>query len=143
MALWYARGTKEMMEGKPASAFSKGDFLCLNSSSSLSMIPALGGIDIVGVATADSTQSVNGKVTYIVPGFDTVFWSDATAGSTFTKGANVNFNYATANRRWVANGSTGTVLAVCEIPVSEVEGLSVNSRIGVRLVSNAGGLVLS
>ena len=143
MALWYARGSKEIMEGKPASAFSKGDFLCLNSSSSLSMIPALGGIDIVGIAACDSNDSVRDLVTYIVPGFDTVFWSDATAGSTFTKGANVNFNYATANRRWVANTSTGTILAVCEIPVSDVQGLSVNSRIGVRLVSNGGNLVLS
>lgn len=142
MGLTYAYGSFEVREGIPASAFSRGDLLCLTSSSSLSRLPhPLGATDIVGVAAADSTQSVLNKVTYVVPAFDTIFWSDCTPGSTFTRGADVNFNEIAD--RPIANGSTGTVIAVVEKGVNSIEGQSVRSRIQVRLVSNGGRLTHS
>ena len=84
MSLSYAYGPKEMGEGKPASAFSKGDILCYTSASSLSKLPepAPVSIKVAGVATADSTQSIKNRVTFIKVTDETVFWSDATPGST-------------------------------------------------------------
>ena len=143
MALWYAWGPYEVSEGKPASAFSKGDPIMYNSSSSLSGLPQVGQTtgDIAGVAMCDSTQSVNGIVTFVKVTPQTVFWSDATPGSTFTRGAKVNFNYGA--KRWQANGSSGTVLAVAERAIADIEGQSVQSRVLVRFGANnsAGTLV--
>lgn len=141
--LHYAEGTFEMRVGKPASAFSKGDLLVLNSSSSLSRIAIIEtGADIVGVAACSSLQSVDNLCTYLVPGFDTIFWSACTPGSTFTRGANVNYNDDAAGRP-VANASTGTVRAVCHKGVGDVGTQSVESRIQVRLISNGGALTFS
>lgn len=140
--LHYASGTFEMRAGKPASAFSKGDLLVLNSSSSLSRIAIIEtGADIVGVAAASSLESVNSEVGYLVPGFDTIFWSVCTAGSSFTRGANVNFNDDAAGRP-VANASTGTVRAVCYRGVADCDQSTV-SKIQVRLISNGGALTFS
>jgi hypothetical protein len=140
--LTYAYGPLLVDEGIPASSFSRGDFLVLNSSSSLSRIAIIEtGADIAGVAMCDSTQSINNKCTYAIPDFATVFWSVCTPGSTFTKGANVNYNEISS--RPVANTSAGTVRAVCERGVLDCGDQSVQSRILVRLVSNAGGLNFS
>lgn len=75
MAFWHAYGPYEMGEGKPASAFSKGDILVYTSASSLSRADntATGTGDIAGVATADSTQSVRDLVTFVKVNADTVF----------------------------------------------------------------------
>lgn len=136
MALWYAYGAYEMAEAKPASAFSKGDILMYTSASLLSGLPQVAQTtgDLAGIATCDSTQSVNGKVTFIKITDETVFWSDATPGSAHTRGAKVNFNFGA--KRWMANGSSGTVLAVCERGVADIEGQSVQSRILVRFGAN-------
>lgn len=142
--LTYASGTFEMRNGIPASAFSRGDLLCLTSASSLSRLPhpLAAATDIVGVATADSTKSVDNQVSYLVPGFDTIFWSACTPGSTYTRGADVNFNVDAAGRP-VANGSTGTVRAVVERGVAEVGNQSIESRIQVRVITNGGNTVFA
>lgn len=138
MAISYAWGPFEMDEGKPASAFSKGDILMYNSSSSLSGLPQVGQTtgDLAGIACSDSNKSVNGKVTFIKIRPDTVFWSNATPGSTYTRGAKVNFNFGALTERWGANGSTGTIIAVVERDIADVEGLSVESRVLVRFGAN-------
>lgn len=137
MALWPAWGDFETGEGKPSSAFSKGDLLCYTSASSLSRVAdaIIAAPRLAGIANADSTQSVNNLVMYTKITPNVVFWSDATAGSTYTRGADVNFNFATANRRYVANTSAGTVLAICERDIADIEGQSVQSRILVRFQS--------
>lgn len=145
MAIWYAYGPYEMSEAKPASAFSKGDILMYTSASSLSGLPQVAQTtgDVAGIAACDSTQSVNGKVTFVKVTPETVFWSNATPGSAYTRGAKVNFNFGAATKRWGANGSSGTVLAVCERAIADIEGQSVESRVLVRFGANnsAGTLV--
>lgn len=133
-----AEGPVYVREGKPASAFSRGDVLMLNSASSLSRIPPLfpAGAVIVGVALADSTKSINNKVTYAIPHSETVFWSTCTPGSSFTRGANVNFN-ADAASHLIANGSTGTVRAVVVKGVADVANQSVESRIQIRFINQS------
>lgn len=125
------QGTFNTREAAPASAFSRGDILTLNSSSQLSKIAVLAASGVAGIALADSNKSINGKVTYAVPNRETVFWSTCTPGSTFTRGANVNFNVDSASHL-IANGSSGTVLAICVKGVSDVEGQSVESRIQIQ-----------
>lgn len=137
-----AEGTVYVREGKPASAFSRGDLLCLTSASSLSKVPALFGIDIVGVALADSTKSIRNMVTYAIPHADTVFWSTTTPGSAFTRGANVNFNVDSAAHQ-IANTSAGTVIAVCVKGNADVPNQSIESRIQIQFIHNGGGLVYS
>lgn len=136
MAISYAWGVEELSAGKPASAFSKGDILVYTSASSLSRMPepAVVSLKIAGVALADSTQSVNNKVGYIKVNPNTVFWSDATPGSTFTRGAAINFNYG-STRGPVANSSTGTLFGTAEREITEIEGQSVQSRILFRFNS--------
>src|SRR5690606_14892885 len=73
---WYAAGPCDTAEAVPASAFSKGDLITLDSNSSFSRINELmvSGNDIFGVAEGDSTQSLNGRVTVRIPEDDTQFW---------------------------------------------------------------------
>lgn len=139
MALWYAYGKYETGEAKPASAFTKGDILMLTSASSLSMLPQVGQTtgDLVGIAQSDSADSVANKVVYTKITPDTVFWSNCTPGSTFTAGAKVNFNFGALTKGWGANSSSGTIMAVCERGVADIEGQSVESRILVRFGTNA------
>lgn len=142
MAVWYAYGPKEMGECKPASAFSKGDVLVYTSASSLSRLPepVTSAASIAGVATCDSTQSVRNLVTFIKVNSDTVFWSHATPGSSYTVGAAVNFNYGALTNGTGANGSTGTVLARAERAIADIEGQSVQSRVLVRFIGHGGRL---
>ena len=145
MALWYAWGKYEMGEAVAASAFTKGDILMYNSSSQLSSLPQVGQTtgDLAGIAASDSADSVNQKVAYVKITPDTVFWSNATPGSTYTVGAKVNFNHGALTQGWGANGSSGTVLAVVERGVADIEGQSVESRVLLRFGANnsAGTLV--
>lgn len=111
--LAYASGTLTILRGKPASAFSKGDVLMLDSTSSLSRIAETyaSGVDIVGVAMCDSTQSISNEVPYIVPESDTIFRASlATNASAVTPGVECDILYAVANgRQYIAPASANSV----------------------------------
>ena len=66
---WYAGGTTHRNEESiPSSAFSKGDILTYSSSSLSRHDTQLMGADIAGIALADSIDSIDDKVPFLVPG---------------------------------------------------------------------------
>jgi hypothetical protein len=106
----YARGERMESTGIPASAFSKGDPLMLTSASSLSRLDNLLVGQVAGVAMADSLDSLDNQVPYIVALANTVFVSAATVGSQFTPGEELDLVY-TGGRFFVAtSNNTGTVV---------------------------------
>lgn len=135
--LWYARGPAVEREGIPASAFSQGNVLIFNSSSSLSRAPILNldAVVIAGVAKADSDKSFNLKVPYIVADPNVVFWSvSSTAASAFTVGTELDLVEGTAGEPFVADSRV-----TARMVVEEVEALlpdqSVQSRVLVRFLA--------
>ncbi len=99
MALFYAGGTHIVNHAKPASAFSKGDLLELNSGSSLSYADQLhvAGQILAGVALSSSTESVQDKVPYLVAHPDTKFWITATAANAGAASRFVNYDITPAS----------------------------------------------
>lgn len=90
----YARGPRQEHWGKPASAFSAGNVLEFDSSSSLSAVNLTLANDFVGVAITDSDKSDSaGRVPYtvILPG--TIFWAHTATNvtSTYTEGSSYDF----------------------------------------------------
>lgn len=148
--LWFAGGDTATMETAiPSSAFSKGDLLQFDSNSSLSRMNVLfpSGADIAGVAVCDSTDSIENKVSYIVPGPDTLFWASANSasGNAFVPGSECDVLYSTANNRYYVDpGSTNSVRAVVVRGVSGVgaPSQSVQSKVLCRLIYHAGNLEL-
>lgn len=90
----YAGGPYRETWGKPASAFSAGNVLEFNSSSSLSAANLTLANKYVGVALTDSDKSDSqGRVPYVVILPNTRFWAKTAAdvASTYTEGSSWDF----------------------------------------------------
>lgn len=144
--LRYAFGPADIEEAIAASAFSKGDLLVYDSTSSLSRAPVatLGSIDIAGVALAPSLQSFRNQVPFIKAGPDTVFWSVITPGSNVTAGIELDLVDDNADitdlGRPIVNTSTNTGRVVVERPIARMEQDSGVSRVLVRFIRHAGAV---
>lgn len=142
---WYASGGRTTDERIPGSAFSKGDLLALDSSSSLSRIAETHGQDIYGVALADSNDSINDLVPVLVPEDDTHFWSRISdvLTSELTTGVEADILFDTGvGRYYVEPGSTNTARSVTVRGTDDID-QSVQSKALVKLIFNAGDLELS
>ena len=149
--LWYAGGETHRVEASiPSSAFSRGDLLIYTSASSLSRMAETfaSGADIAGIALGDSTQSIDNKVPYLVPGPDTLFWAsaDSATASLCTPGFECDILFAVANQRYyVAPASTNSVRAVIvrgNTGVGSVD-QSVQSKALIKLIYHAGNVDIS
>lgn len=151
---WYAGGDSHIMRSAIASsAFSKGDLLLLDSSSSLSRMPwasspGMAITDIAGIALADSDSSIDDLVSYIAPGPDTLFWASTQSnlGTTLAPGLECDVNFDTGNNRYYVDpASTNTVRVVLmdgDFGVGAVS-QSVQSKVLCKLIYHAGNLDLS
>lgn len=144
---WYASGGYSTDKAIPASAFSKGDLLQYDSNSSLSRLnekfPA--AADIAGIALADSTQSIDDHVTYLIPESDTHFWASLISNhaSDVTPGQESDVKFDTADGRYHLDpGSTNSVRAVV-VRGTDVVDQSVRSKVLTKLIYHAGNLELS
>lgn len=143
----YARGPKRTSEAIPSSAFSKGDLLMYDSNSSLSRADErfIANADIAGVALADSIDSINDRVPFIIPRSGTLFWASLVSnlGSEATVGTDSDIEFDTANGRYYVNpGSTTTVRAVIRQGTTGVGAVdqSVQSTALVELIGHDGSL---
>lgn len=139
----------DRLRAKPASAFSKGDLLMLDSLSSVSRvnITLASGVDIVGVAESDSNQSIEGLVTYRVPDADTLWLASFdTATSATTPGVELDIAFGAPNgRQYVTNASANSVRAVVVRGTAGSMAMdqSINSQVVVKLIRHAGNFELS
>lgn len=148
---WYAGGDVTREAAIPASAFSKGDLLVLNSNSSLSRVPSVAtgtSDDIVGVADADSIDSINNVVSYTVPQPDTLYWASLVSNSAnaLRPGTECDIFFNTGNARYYVDpGSSDTARAVIVRGSAGVGSVdqSVQSKVLVKLIYHAGNLDLS
>lgn len=135
MPLSYARGHVRESTGTAGSAFSKGDLLQYNASSQLSRYNALlPTAAVVGVAMADSTESLNGQVPYILIQRDTVLWSDITnAASAVTPGQRMDAAYI-AGYGFLAGTSTNSPLLIVDAEGGQANIVpSTDSRVRVMI----------
>jgi hypothetical protein len=144
MAIRYARGPLVIMEARPASAFSRGDLVMFDSTSSLSamnVLTPLAATKLAGVAMSASTASINGKVPYFIPQEDTVMWAslDSTSASRFTPTTSFDIVYANANGGHYVTDSANTPTAVIVQEPAETLPLrqSVLSEVLIKLSFNA------
>lgn len=99
---WYAAGPYRESTREAGSAFSKGMLLGYNTDSKLSelnLLAAVGTARIAGVAKADSTESIDSEVPFIVAHPDTLFHADIpdNIASQFTDGERLDVVKADAN----------------------------------------------
>ena len=145
----YAYGPAgDSIEATPASAFSKGDLLMLDSTSSVSRIAELfpSGVDIYAVADGDSTQSINGKCKVTLVDQDTTWLASLSTNiSAVTPGVECDIAFSTANgRAYVTNASANSVRATVVRGTAGPMALdqSVNSQVLVKLIRHAGNVEL-
>jgi hypothetical protein len=142
MAVLPARGVGEIREAGVGSAFSRGDVLVLNASSNLSRAPDTTAIDRVGVALANSTDSILNKVTYAVPGADQIFWASIVPGQIWTVGSIATISYS------AASGYHTSTATLSGFPVTVVAGTaetnqSGESRVLVQFIRHDGNILFS
>lgn len=142
--LWYAEGPARRYAAKPASAFSKGDILQLDSTSSISRIAVTwaSGVDWVGIADADSTQSIDNLVPYLVPEEGTELWCSLSTALTsqVTPGVEGDIVFSTANNRYYFDTSANSVRARVVRGTAGPGAIdqSVQSKVIVRLIRDGG-----
>ena len=111
-----AQGNDFIEDGVPASAFSRGDLVVLDSAASLAIHSGGGvGSNAYGVALADSDKSINDRVPVSIIGFDTIYLSACTPNSTFTVGEKFDV-IVDANGRSIVNDSQLTPRVVVVRP---------------------------
>lgn len=144
MSFRHASGSYKQEEWRPASAFTNGDLLMLDSTSSVSRIPELmaSGVDIIGVATCNSGQSINGRVPVLIPNAETLFWASchSATGSGMTPGQEFDVSYALANGGQYVTTSADSVRVVIvrgTIGANAVD-QSITSQVLVKLIYHAG-----
>ena len=146
----YAYGNSQTVEAIPASAFSKGDVLMLDSTSSVSRINATfaSGVDIYGVAESNSNDSVNNKVLVRIPGADCVWLASLSTvlTSQVTPGVEADILFGTPNGREYVDPSSANSVRVAVVrgtagPAALDQ--SVHSQVLVSFIYNAGNLELS
>lgn len=149
MSFEYASGDYFTEELKPASRFTRGDLLTLDSTSSLSRYNELGvsGNDIFGVALADSGDSINNKVPVLIPGANCLFIASAhsATGSGMTAGQEFDLSYGVPNGGQYVTTSTDTVRVAIVRGTIGLNAMdqSVTSQVLCKLIHNAGNLELS
>lgn len=141
---WYANHPYDTGSGVAASAFSKGDLLVLDSTSSLSRAEPASAASIVGIALADSVNSLaradSGppESVYLVPGEDDNLWASlATDISDVTPGVQADVLFATANNRYFVDPSSSNTPRVVVVrgtagPLAVDQ--SIQSKVLVRLL---------
>jgi hypothetical protein len=141
---WHASGPVNHREIKAASAFSKGDILTLDSSSSLSRLNPYAAVaaSVYAIATADSTKSINGVCTVqeVLPG--SRWWARTGTGVTLIRGEDSGVSFVVASGRYYVDESTTTKMVVVDHGTAEVD-QSVESKAIVRFKYAAGELDLS
>lgn len=148
--LTYAYGDSQTVEATPSSAFSKGDILMLDSTSSVSRIAELfpSGTDIFGIAETNSNDSVNGKCLVRIPGANTAWLASLSTALTShaTPGVEADISFAVANGRSYVNPASANSVRVAVIKGTAGPGAldqSVHSQVLVQLITNAGNLEIS
>lgn len=144
--LHYAFGPADIEEAFASSAFSKGDVLMYDSTSSLSRadLRLTSGADLAGVAAADSLQSFRRQIPFFKAGPDTVYWSVITPGSNVTAGLELDLvddnGDITDVGRTLTALSSNSVRVVVERPIARVNQDSGVSRVLVRLIRHSGAV---
>lgn len=139
-----ARGkpTGDVDEKIPTSAFSRGDVLVYDSSSSLSRWdagnPSAG--DIAGVALADSTDSINNLVPYLKPASEDIFLARIQNGSSDTPGFERPIEEDGNGQHRIDTDATANARVVIERGPADVPNQSVESRVLCRFITNAGNV---
>lgn len=142
----YSGGPFDILWGRPASAFSKGDIVQLDSTSSVSRINILMTSDIYGVADAGSDQSINNLVPILIPTSATEFLASVdTTASTLTPGVECDVLFGAGNGRHYITSSANSVRAVIKRGNAGDNALSQSnhSQAIVRLIMVGGEVELS
>lgn len=149
MAFVHASGPVIREEFKPVSAFTRGDLLAFTSTSSVSRINELmaSGDDIIGVAEANSTQSINGRVLVAIPMPGSQWYASAhsATGSAMTPGQPFDVSYALANGgQYVTTSATTPRVVIVKGTIGTMPlDQSVESRVLVQFIHNGGALAIS